>query len=116
VPFGQDAVHPNGATGIASITIGVTDLAAAERDYAIVAGIEFDPDPRHAQERVFSIGPNRVFLVAPGAGDDALSNGIAQRGNAPIALELNSTGDTLGPIDVDLTHGAPLTLVGPPTS
>jgi hypothetical protein len=116
VPFGSEAVHPNGATGIASITIGVSDLAAAERDYAIVSGVEFDPDPRLSHERVFSVGTTRVILVAPGEGDDDLNNQLVHRGNAPISLELNSIGDTMGPIDVDLTHGAPLTLVGQPHS
>jgi hypothetical protein len=108
VPSGHDAIHPNGATGIASITIGVTDLLAAERDFAIVAGVEFDPDPRHSQERVFSVGPNRVILVAPGDGGGTR---ITQRVNVPVALELTTLGETTGPLDVALTHGATMSLV-----
>jgi catechol 2,3-dioxygenase-like lactoylglutathione lyase family enzyme len=111
VPSGQDAVHPNGASGIASITIGVSDLAAAERDFAILAGVEYTPDLNLPEERSFAIGTTQLVLIQPGTADTDLEHRIALRGQVPISLELTTTGDTSGPIDLDLTHGAAMSLV-----
>lgn len=102
VPSGADAVHANGAAGIASITIGATDVPAAERDYAIVSGIEYDA--KHTtQHAEYAIGTTRVIL-------QAVDGGSGRGANVPIALELISNDDT-GPLDLALTHGAPITLV-----
>jgi catechol 2,3-dioxygenase-like lactoylglutathione lyase family enzyme len=109
VPSGVDAVHPNGATGIAAITIGVRDLTAAERDFAILAGIEYTPDAT-ATSREFAIGTTRIILVTD-QDDAALAGSIGRRGQVPVAVELHTTGDTTGPIDAQLTHGAAISLV-----
>lgn len=104
VPSGEAAVHPNGVTGIASITIGVRDIAAAEREFMIVS------DGKGGDG--LQVGPTRIVLVAPIAEGDALSTAIANRGQVPIALELTTNNPSrAGLLDIDLTHGAAITLV-----
>ena len=103
VPSGADASHANGASGIASITIGVSDLGAAERDFAIVSGIEYGAPGEASDHPEFAIGTTRVILEAADDGD-------ARQANVPMALALTTTGDVTGPLDLNLTHGAPITL------
>lgn len=110
VPSGEEATHDNGVTGIESITIGVTDLAAAERDFAIVAGIEYESGAQ-GNRREFAVGTTRVILEAPSADASDLAQVSSQRGNVPIALDLRTTSGEGGQLDLALTHGAPLTLV-----
>ena len=102
VPSGTDAIHANGATGISSITVGVSDLAAAARDYAIVSGIEYGSTGEASEKPEFAIGTTHVILEDAGTGT---------RVNVPVALELVTTGDAIGPLDQALTHGAAITLV-----
>lgn len=106
VPFGADAVHANGATGIASITIGVNDLQAAERDYAIVSGIEYGAG-NTSDRAEFAVGTTRVIIESA----DDRTGATTRSKNVPVALELTTTGDETGPLDLGLTHGAPITLV-----
>ncbi len=113
VPFGEQAVHENGATGIESITIGVSDLAAAAADYAIVAGIA--GTPQHAADgtvsQAFQIGPVLVTLVQQIDATSAPGQAVTARGDAPLAITLNSPAANLGPLDSGLTHGAAITIV-----
>ncbi|MFN8533777.1 MAG: VOC family protein [Dehalococcoidia bacterium] len=44
VPSGDEAVHPNGATGIARVEIAASDVAGALADLAAIAGVAAGPD------------------------------------------------------------------------
>jgi catechol 2,3-dioxygenase-like lactoylglutathione lyase family enzyme len=112
VPSGAQAVHANGATGIEAITIGVSDLAQAVADYEIVAGISGAIESRPADgttDQSFQIGPVMVTLTQASDPASDLGRAIAARGDVPIAIHLN--GQSKGPLDTRLTHGAAITLV-----
>lgn len=102
VAGGEAAIHPNRVTGIAGLTIGVTDLDVASHDYARMTGT-----PEESGRFVLG-GDGSVWiqLVAHAAEDPA-------RNDLPIAVTLATNHGAVGEIDPALTHGAHLTVEGP---
>lgn len=118
VPGGEEAVHPNGATGVGTIFIGVKDLDSASAAYQTVAGIGFE-EHRHEQPEEnrwhrFRIGTFDIVLVEPLDPDSDLAQSIAARGEVPIEVTLRTSVAEGSAIDHALTHGAKLALVTAP--
>ncbi len=102
VAGGEAANHGNRVTGVAGVTVGVTDLDFASRDYARITG-----SPRDSGRFAFGdSGSGWIELVEQAADDSA-------RDNLPIEITLATNHGTVGEIDPALTHGARLTVQGP---
>lgn len=103
VPDGEMRSHTNGATGIASVTLAVRDVAASAARYAALAGpqavIEDGPSVR------VTIGGAAIVL----AGDASAQEHVGRRGEGPMSLVLRGPLATV--LDIRLSHGAPL-LIG----
>ncbi|MDQ3656331.1 MAG: VOC family protein, partial [Chloroflexota bacterium] len=124
VPFGEAAVHSNGVTGVAGITIVVDDLEAAAHDYAGLTGMEGQDLIANARDtgrgRRFDIGsatgsagtPARIHLdlVTAAIDDSNLGRVVAERGEVPVMVTLSGDGGVDRTIDPDLTHGAVVTI------
>jgi hypothetical protein len=59
IPHGADATHRNGATGVASITLGVRNLEAARRRYHALLGAEAARRDGGVQ---YAVGPQPLVL------------------------------------------------------
>lgn len=95
VPEGDMRVHPNGATGIASIKVAVRDVATSAARYAALPGAAAEEGGR------VTIGPVSFALVADAAH-------VARRGEGPMSLVLRGPAAT--PLDTTLAHGAVLSI------
>jgi len=127
VPEGDARVHPNGATGVASLAIAVHDIEATAARYRALLGSDADAaDPvgpalalPGAVERFGLVRLGHTFLVlvspreradGPSAPSAPIAQRLSLRGEGPCALVLRST--TLGTnarprrLDLGLTHGA----------
>jgi catechol 2,3-dioxygenase-like lactoylglutathione lyase family enzyme len=102
----RQRVHPNGATGVGTVTVAVQDEAAVARWYTAVLGSPGRPVERAeliADGIAFVIGPHTLEFVAPrGAGP--LAAWIADRGASPWAATLR--GGKRGPLDSQKSLGA----------
>jgi catechol 2,3-dioxygenase-like lactoylglutathione lyase family enzyme len=102
--------HPNGVTGIGTVTVAVDDLARVRGWYGAVLGAPGDavtrPDLGGAGTR-FRIGPHTFDFLAP-AGPGAIKDWLAARGASPYAATLRATGAARGPLDPARTQGARL--------
>ena len=109
VPRGDAAIHPNGVTGIESITVAVPSRAAATPAYQSLLG-EPEGDPAR-----FTIGPHLVQLTDAAAPDPDVSQFITQRGSGPYRVTFRRGGaaQTAAPVSLDpsLTHFARLSIV-----
>lgn len=119
VPSGDAAVHPNGVTGVAGITIVADDLEAAAHDYARLTGTEGEELVVNARDagrgRRFDIGSAagteiHLDLVTAAVEDSSLGRVVAERGEVPVMVTLRGDGETEQTIDPGLTHGAVLTI------
>ena len=104
VPGGAAAIHDNAVTGVAGVTIGVTDLETASRDFARLTGAV--DDAGRFEIGGASSGPVWIALV-----DHAADNEV--RDNLPIEIALATNRGHAGEIDPALTHGARLIVEGP---
>ncbi len=104
VPGGAAAIHENGVTGVAGVTIGVTDLNAASRDFARVTGAANDAG--RFEIGGVDTGSVWIALVEHMADDPA-------RDNLPLEIALATNRGRAGEIDPALTHGARLIVEGP---
>lgn len=102
VPEGDMRVHPNGATGIASLRIAVDDVAASAARYAALAG-PGSVDRSNGRAHV-TIGSTTFAL----ADDEAARAHIARRGEGPMSLVLR--GSAAKALDPKLAHGADLSI------
>jgi catechol 2,3-dioxygenase-like lactoylglutathione lyase family enzyme len=116
---GEVRVHPNGVTGVASLTLAVTDLEASLQRYRALLG------PGRTQEAgpialpglgvrlaALALGQSTLVLVSPiPEGDDpaslVLSGVRARRGPGLIGVALRSGAATIvNSLPLALTHGA----------
>jgi catechol 2,3-dioxygenase-like lactoylglutathione lyase family enzyme len=101
-----ERVHPNGATGIGTVTVAVNDVAKVAQWYAAVLGRSGLPVERadlNAGGMAFVIGPHTLeFVTSHGAGP--LASWIADRGASPWAATLR--GGKRGPLDSQKSLGA----------
>lgn len=114
VPGGDQAIHPNGATGIEALMVGVSNLARVAADYTKIAGIA-GPAVTHASEGIatqtFRVGTVLIKLVQPLDRSSELAKIIGTRGDGLVAVDLNGGKEGQGVLDTSLTHGARITIV-----
>jgi len=112
VPSDDAAVHPNGVTGVAGITIVVADLDVATRDYARLTGTEGEELIANARDtgrgRRFEAAGINLDLVAAAVEDSSLGRVVTERGEVPVMVTLRDGGTAERTLDPDLTHGAVL--------
>jgi catechol 2,3-dioxygenase-like lactoylglutathione lyase family enzyme len=92
VPGGEQAVHANGVTGVASIAIPVEDVVEAGLVYRQLTGL--DGNDVGAGKR-FAVGTQAIDLVQG-------------EGSRPVEVVLISPSGTGESIDENMTHGARL--------
>ncbi len=108
--------HPNGAEGVAGVTVAVTDLDASVARYKQLLGVDpsegaASPLPE-ARTVDFPLGPTTITLAMPVGKSDSLRGHLAKRGEGPYALRLRTTNSgSTGMLDPARTHGARLELV-----
>jgi catechol 2,3-dioxygenase-like lactoylglutathione lyase family enzyme len=106
--------HDNGVTGIATVTVAVSDLPTVRGWYAAVlgqAGRAVARDDLEAAGAGFTIGPHTLEFVTPRTPTSPLRGWLGARGPAPYAATLTTVSATRGPLDPAHTEGARLSLV-----
>lgn len=106
VPGGDSAQHANGATGISSLTLIVTDLAAATRRLGAVLDQpgESTSNPE-GKAHTFTVGPHTLILLQPTGADSDAGKHLKTYGDSPYELALTGQGKA-GLLPLDKTHGA----------
>jgi catechol 2,3-dioxygenase-like lactoylglutathione lyase family enzyme len=103
--------HANGVTGIGTVTVAVSDVAAVRDWYAQVLGRPGE-DIRRADVGGagvrFTIGPHTFDFVAPADVRSPLVDWLAQRGSSAYAAALKGDARQPTPLDSARTHGARL--------
>lgn len=119
VPEGEARVHPNGAIGVASLSIAVHNLPASLGRYRALLGEPPQGAPAsHASAAVdlphsdvqiglVRAGASTLVLGAPRSGEGALARHLATRGEGPYALVLARKAEGAAPVlDPARAHGA----------
>ncbi len=115
VPSGDSAAHPNGAAAVSSLTLTVTDLAAAVRRLGAVLDQPGEPASHGAGEaHTFRVGLQDLILLHPTDPDSDPGRHLESFGDSPYELVLNAGGadltdDALLPLDQ--THGARIRII-----
>lgn len=115
VPDGNAAVHANGVTGVAGVTVVVADLDAATEEFAGLTGhpgtdvesVVHDV----ARARRFAIGRSWIEAVEPSARPSELRAYLEERGELPYEITLRATEGRRELLDEGLTHAARLLVV-----
>ncbi len=108
-----EATHPNGATGIQTVTVATAAFDRAVDAYQKLLGREpFEtvapiPDTLAAE---FRLGSSRIRLLAPRGRAHPLRADLAQRGEGVIGVVLQADRPRAVNLDVRRAHGASLTL------
>jgi catechol 2,3-dioxygenase-like lactoylglutathione lyase family enzyme len=105
----RERSHPNGATGIRTLTIAVNDPGMTSRCYARVLGRPGAPIERTDLEAAgvtFAIGPNEVQLLASKTENGPLTDWIRDHGQSPFEVILTNAGSAAITLDPALLHGA----------
>lgn len=118
VQKGEVRNHPNGVTGIAAITLAVSDLETSLKRYAALLDLDVPPAPpsrvlagfgvRSAQ---LPLGGTVVNLVSPLDDAGPVAEALTARGEGPFALAF-SGGHAAADLDPALASGARLTILG----
>lgn len=127
VPDGEARIHPNGVTGIAAITVAVTDLeASVERYHGLLTATTGVPHPPQInilaglgiRTAHFAFGGVQIVLVSAlaeavaGTAGIALREHLAVRGDGPYAVALQAPPSAPeASFNLALTHGARLDLI-----
>lgn len=105
VPRGEDAIHANGVTGIAGVTVAVSSRAVAD---ALYRGLLGDPDPTKTSTRYW-VGNQFVDLLDADSGVPEVDRFVASRGSGPFQVTLRGP-DPLPGFPTRLTHSARFTI------
>jgi catechol 2,3-dioxygenase-like lactoylglutathione lyase family enzyme len=117
VQEGEVRVHPNGVTGVASLTVAVQDLERSLKRNAALLGSE----PSAIREETIGDAPARtaslrlangtaVTLASPVGPSGALAASLASRGEGPFAAVFAAKGGEPRKLDPSLAHGARLSI------
>ena len=107
VPHGEAHRHPNGATGIAALSIAVQDLAASSAHYQALLGMQRATSAALVAPIAFALSDTQILLSQ----DAAANQRIALRGEGPCAIEIRvATGAATGTLDLTTTHGVRMSL------
>lgn len=102
--------HPNGVTGVASLTVAVRDLGRSARRYAALLDAD-PPAPGPDGTVALRLGNGtEIRLLAPAEGS-AAAGLLAARGEGPVAAAFR--GAAAAELDPARSHGAALRIVGP---
>ncbi|PWU18002.1 MAG: VOC family protein [Candidatus Rokuibacteriota bacterium] len=105
--------HDNGVTGIQSVTVAVPDVAPVRRWYERVPGAKVGSVERadvNASGARVTMGSHILDFLSPRGPDSPLAGWLTTRGPSPYAADL-TTSSTTGPLPLDKTLAARLTLV-----
>ncbi len=107
VPEGEVQQHPNGATGVARISIAVKDLEKSTATFSALLG--FGPKPGDNSVD-FLLGSTIITLTGQ---SDELHAHLKARGEGPYALTLKTSRlDQVPPPDLRLAHAVQIHWVG----
>ena len=117
VPDGAVRQHPNGVTGVASITVAVADLETSLARYAALLGQPGERLPLTGlglHQARLQLGGTRLLLVAPGAGAhgpaaQALHAALGGRQAGVVGLALH--GPAAASLSQTRSHGAPIEIL-----
>jgi hypothetical protein len=105
VPRGADAIHANGVTGIAGVTVAVTSLTDAGPLYRALLG-----EARAAGDALrFTVGHQFVQLIEPSEPTSEVAEWVSSRGSGPFRVTLQGPsplGGNVRDLDLELTHSA----------
>ncbi|MGH7906003.1 MAG: VOC family protein [Candidatus Binataceae bacterium] len=102
--------HPNGATGVSSLTIAVANVTQVQRWYQDAFGISAEQSERGniGGEGVrFSIGPHRIEILSPASASSPLREKLNRHGASPFEVSVAGA-KTHWPLDLQRAHGARL--------
>lgn len=109
VQEGEVRTHPNGVTGVASLTIAVRDLARSATRYASLLDLD-PPKPGPDGTVAFRLGNGTEIILAAPSGEGPLADALAARGEGPCAVAFRGPSET-GELDPSRSHGAKLSIV-----
>lgn len=113
----EQVLHPNGATGVAGVTVLVDDLDRAAKEYEAILGVSAQQMRSPLDDAVlgamFSLGPHWILLTA--AGSHEAQEHLERVGQGPYRLTLRThdgpiTPGTGAPLDSTLFSGAKIAL------
>jgi catechol 2,3-dioxygenase-like lactoylglutathione lyase family enzyme len=117
VQEGEVRRHPNGVTGVATLTVAVRDLESSlKRNAALLGATEGATSEElvgAAPARTATLGlanGTAVIIATPVGQDGALARALASRGEGPFAVVFAGGGGEPRELDPALTHGAPLSI------
>ncbi len=105
VPRGEGAVHANGVTGIAGVTVAVSSQAAAD---ALYRGLLGDPESTGPSIR-FHVGDQFVDLIDGDSGVPKVDTFVSSRGSGPFQVTLRGPEPVPG-FPANLAHSARFTV------
>lgn len=121
VPEGPMRTHANGATGVASLSVAVADLAVSLQRYRALLGPQADIGTpfvltqggvRLAQVTLGGLSLVLAERAGAGLAQGTLGGYLAQRGQGPCAFTLRSAaGQVARALDPALSHGAGIELL-----
>lgn len=116
VPEGDVQEHPNGATGVARISVAVKNLEKSTAVFSALLG--FDPEPGVDRDAAvksvdFPLGSTTITLASPAGQNGKLNVHLKTRGEGPYALTLKTRDPALVlSSDPRLTHAVQIRWVG----
>jgi catechol 2,3-dioxygenase-like lactoylglutathione lyase family enzyme len=105
----KERAHPNGALGIAALTVAVEALQRLGTFYSRLLGTppkEIDLPDLGASGKGFAVGSNSIELLTPKNTTGPLAEWIRVRGPSPFAARFKSASKAGSPLDPSLTLGA----------
>jgi catechol 2,3-dioxygenase-like lactoylglutathione lyase family enzyme len=109
----RERTHPNGVTGVRTLTIAVQDTARGLKIYSSVLG---NPGERVERPDIggegvrFMVGPHELQFVAPTNPAGEVARRLNTRGPSPFEVTLQTTGGKRGVLDSIPAHGARIVL------
>jgi hypothetical protein len=112
--IGKQTNHPNGVTGLASITVATDDVARVRGWWSPVLrqpGVEIERDDIDSAGVRFMAGSHALDFVSPRTTASPLTGWLRERGPSPYAMTLKTSDDKSRVLD-ETKAGARITLLG----
>jgi hypothetical protein len=103
--------HENGAAGIGTLTVAVSELSKVDHWYRTIMEKEPQPvadDALEAQGLCFTVGPHQIEFMMPVTPHSPLADWLRRFGPSPYAATLRATRGEPVLFDQKLLHGAEL--------
>jgi catechol 2,3-dioxygenase-like lactoylglutathione lyase family enzyme len=114
VPHGDDAVHANGAEGVAGLTVVVADINASSPQFEALTGtageIATEGYEGATEARRFALGNAWITIVQPTEQPSDLRQHLSVRGDSIYSVSLIAPAGGEASIPIELVHGARLLL------